>query len=74
MAYICSIKCDSGFEMDLYNTPRIPKKGYSSHYITMKGLQEVEIWMAEQGYKDKIKDQKDIDFFITQGWIRAYEN
>ena len=72
MAYVATFKCDCGFVMDLYDSPRIPKTNNKGHYITLNGIKEVEIWMAEQNYTDKIKEQKDIDFFISQGWIKSY--
>jgi hypothetical protein len=74
MAYVGTFKCDTGFVMDIYDTSRIPKTTNKGHYITLHGIKEVEIWMAEQGYTDKIKEQKDIDLFIKKGWIQSYEN
>jgi len=72
MAYVATFKCDSGFIMDVYDSPRIPKTESKGYYITLNGIKEVEIWMAENRYKDKIKEQKDIDLFIQKGWIKAY--
>jgi len=74
MALVARFKCLSGFIMDVYDSPRIPKTDKTGYYITLQGIQEVEVWMAENSYTDKIKDQKDIDLFIQKGWIQSYAN
>ena len=63
------------FEMDFYDTARVPKANKTGYYLTLLGLKEIEIYMAENGYIDKLgKDQKDIDLFIQKGWIKKYED
>ncbi len=75
MALVCRWKCPCGFEMDFYDTARVPKANKTGYYLTLLGLKEIEIYMAENGYIDKLgKDQKDIDLFIQKGWIKKYED
>lgn len=74
MAYIATFQCVTGFVMDIYDSPRVPKTANPGYYVTISGIKEIEIWMAENRYKDKISKQDDIDFFIKQGWIRKYVN
>ena len=73
MAYVGTLKgLNNDFEMDIYDTNRVPKQNKSGYYITPQGILEVEVWKAENGVKDKIKDKEHIDLFISKGWIKKY--
>jgi len=73
MAYVATFKCECGFTFDIHDSVRVSKsQAQSSHYVTPIGVKEVEIYMAENEYDDKIKDIKDIELFIAKGWIQPY--
>lgn len=73
MAYVASFKCECGFVFDIHNSPRVSKtKANSKYYITPLGIKEIQVYMAENEFEDKIKDMKDIEIFIEKGWIKPY--
>jgi len=71
MAYACSMRV-AGIEFDIYNGERVsPTLTKWDYYVTPRLAMQIDKWRIQNSV-DKISTKEQMEFLISQGFIKKY--